>query len=151
MGEQATNSVYRSASFAARQVSNRASDARRYAKEADMVRNQLVAAHATAEVLSAADKSIARVRVAAEDAMAVWEESRALLEKSVPDSIEQVGDMFVLGGPHPVPIGAPTASDIRYGDASRAMLRGRAALDELLALAGATRAKSEEPHDPATA
>jgi hypothetical protein len=148
MGKRQPDSVYRSASFAAWQVSNRASDARRYATEADRVRDQLVASHVTAEVLAAADAVIARVREAAEDAMAVWEESRALLEKSIPDSIEQVGEMFVLRGPHPIPIGAPTASDIRYNDASQAMRRGRAALDELIALAHPTLFPSQEPCDP---
>jgi hypothetical protein len=148
MGKRKPDPVYQSASFAAWKVSCRASDARRYAKEADRVRDRLVAAHTAPEVLTAADGTIARIRQAADDAMAVWEDSRALLERSVPNAIEQVGEMFILGGPHPVPTDAPTASDIRYNDAFQAMVRGRAALDDLLALARVAGVAFEGPVEP---
>jgi hypothetical protein len=110
-----------------------ASDARRYAKEAQKLRDQLVAAHVTAEVLKAADALIARVREAAQDAMTVWEDARALLAKSVPDAIEEVDGMYILRAPRNTPADGPTVADIRYNDASQVMVRGRAALDELIA------------------
>ena len=153
MGKQEADSVYRTASFAAWKVSNRASDARRYAKQADKLRDQLIAAHAGADVLIAADEVIARVHAAARDAMAVWEKARALLEKSVPDAIEEVDGMYILRAPRNTPANAPTVADIRYNDASQAMVRGRAALDELIALASVASVTSEElpirkPHQP---
>ena len=140
-------SVYRTASFAAWQVSNRASDARRYAKEAEGRLQQLVAAHATAEVLIAADAIVARVRAAAQDAMAVWEDARALLQKSVPDAIEQVDSMYILRAPRNTPANAPTVADVRYNDAKQAMVRGRSALDELTALSREAGVTYEESRD----
>jgi hypothetical protein len=137
-------SVYRTASFAAWQVSNRASDVRRFAKEADKRRDQLLAADVTAEVLIAADAVIARVRAAAQDAMAVWENARALLQKSIPDAIEQVDSMYILRAPRHTPANAPTVADVRYNDAKQAMDRGRAALDELIALTRAAGVTCEE-------
>jgi hypothetical protein len=148
MGKQEVDPVYRSASFAAWKVSNRASDARRYAKEADKLRDQLITARAPVEVLTAADSAIARVHAAARDAMTVWEQARALVERSTPDAIEQVGGMYILRAPRDQPIDAPTATDVRYNDAYQAMVRGRAALDELIAIASSRQWASEESRDP---
>jgi hypothetical protein len=150
MGKQEPDSVYRTASYAAWIVSNRASDARRFAKQAERLRDQLIAAPATAEVLNAADGLIARVHAAARDATTVWENARAVVAKSFPDAIEQVDSMYILRAPRHTPANAPTAADIRTGDASQAMWRGRAALDELIALASTAGVTAQESPGPKT-
>lgn len=142
------NSVSRTASYAAWMVSNRASDARRYAYEAEAIRDELTTAQVSAHVLADADELIARVHAAARDAMSVWEDARALLQKCAPETIEHEGDMYVLGAPRRTSTNAPTAADVRYTDARQAMARGRAALDDLIALAIAAGVTTSELHNP---
>jgi hypothetical protein len=130
-----SDSVYRSASFAAWKVSIRASAARKSAREAQEIRDQLFSANVPSDVAEAADAALARVHAAAAEAMAVWERARLLVEKAYPDAIEDAGGIYILRAPRSTPTGGPTAADVHYSDAYNAMVRASEALDELRALA----------------